>query len=501
MEDQFNWILTIAIFFPMVGGILILFTPQKEFVKLFAILFATIEFILCSYIFLYQYTNATSTPILVDLNSSWFPTNIFNVQYFLGVDGISAPFVFLTGLLGLVAIFASWNLSNTNRIREHFMWLLVLQGAVVGVFTSLDLFMFFIFWELELIPMYFLISIWGSGRKHYSAMKFLIFTILGSAFMLVGVLGIYFSTDSFNMIELPEKIATAKLIIPASMLFLLTIIGFAVKLPVFPLHTWLPDAHTDAPTAASVMLAGVLLKMGGYGMLRISASMFPNELHQFSWIIALLGTINIIYGAVITIRQTDLKRLIAYSSVSHMGFVLLGLSAASGAGAKIGITGASMQMFTHGTITGLLFLTIGFMYDRTHTRYIPDLSGLAQNTPILATGLIVAGLASLGLPATSGFIAEITIFLGAFQTWPIFTSISAFGVVLTAGYVLWMIQRTLFQNKLEKFNALEDASIGEMFPIFVLIISIIGIGIFPSIISDMFSSGLQPIISNLQAIN
>ena len=209
--------------------------------------------------------------------------------------------------------------------------------------------------------MFFLISIWGSGRKEYSAMKFLIFTILGSAFMLIGILALYFSTGTFDMTILPEKISGADLILPASILFMLTIVGFAIKLPVFPFHTWLPDAHTDAPTAASVMLAGVLLKMGGYGMFRVSSTMFPDQLLDFSWLLALLGVINIIYGAAITIRQTDLKRLIAYSSISHMGFVLLGLASANGAAASLGMTGAALQMLTHGTITGLQFLTVGFI--------------------------------------------------------------------------------------------------------------------------------------------
>ena len=295
--------------------------------------------------------------------------------------------------------------------------------------------LFFLFWELELIPMYFLISIWGSGRKEYSAMKFLIFTILGSAFMLVGILALYFSPgiNTFNMVEITSLIPQADLIMPASWLFLLTIIGFAVKLPVVPFHTWLPDAHTDAPTAASVMLAGVLLKMGGYGLLRVSASMFPNQITDFAWLLATLGLINIIYGAAITIRQTDLKRLVAYSSVSHMGFILLGLASITGANSALGLTGAALQMFTHGTITGLLFLTIGFIYDRTHTRQIPELGGLVSRMPILTVSLLIAGLASLGLPGTSGFVAEIAVFLGAFPAWHIHTVIAALGVVLTAG--------------------------------------------------------------------
>ena len=319
--------------------------------------------------------------------------------------------------------------------------------------------------------------------------------------MLVGILALYFSTGTFDMTILPDKIAGADLILPASILFFLTIIGFAIKLPVFPFHTWLPDAHTDAPTAASVMLAGVLLKMGGYGMFRVSAAMFPDQLLDFSWLLALLGVINIIYGAAITIRQTDLKRLIAYSSVSHMGFVLLGLASAKGAAATLGMTGAALQMFTHGTITALLFLTVGYIYEKAHTRHIPDLGGLAGRMPFLATSLLIAGLASLGLPGTSGFVAEVTIFLGSFPAWHIFTIIATVGVVLTAAYILWMIQRTIFGPRPEHHNNLPDASLPEMVPVAILVVAIISVGISPSVITEMFSTGLEPIITSVKALN
>ena len=345
--------------------------------------------------------------------------------------------------------------------------------------------------------MFFLISIWGTGRKEYSAMKFIIFTILGSAFLLIGILSLYFSTNTFDMTLLPDKIAGANLIMPASVLFFLTIIGFAIKLPVFPFHTWLPDAHTDAPTAASVMLAGVLLKMGGYGMFRVSASMFPEQIVDYSWLLATLGLINILYGAAITIRQTDLKRLIAYSSVSHMGFVLLGIAAAKGGTAELGMNGAALQMFTHGTITGLLFLTVGFIYEKAHTRYIPDLGGLANRMPFLAAGLLVAGLASLGLPGTSGFVAEITIFMGSFPAWHWFAALAAIGVVLTAGYILWMIQRVMFGPQLLRHNNLSDASIPEMIPVAILVASILVVGIYPAVISDVFNTGLDPIVGEI----
>ena len=491
---EFSGLLTLAIFLPIVGAILIALFLNGKNARTLALITTLAELALTSYIFL-LYDKEKGGYQLVDKFEGWIPFDTFRVDYFLGIDGLSAPLVLLTGILGIVAVFASWSVSV--RMKEHFMWLLVLQGAVIGVFTSLDFFLFFLFWELELIPMFFLISIWGTGRKEYSAMKFIIFTILGSAFLLIGILSLYFSTNTFDMTLLPDKIAGANLIMPASVLFFLTIIGFAIKLPVFPFHTWLPDAHTDAPTAASVMLAGVLLKMGGYGMFRVSASMFPEQIVDYSWLLATLGLINILYGAAITIRQTDLKRLIAYSSVSHMGFVLLGIAAAKGGTAALGMNGAALQMFTHGTITGLLLLTVGFIYEKAHTRHIPDLGGLANRMPFLAAGLLVAGLASLGLPGTSGFVAEITIFMGSFPAWHWFAALAAIGVVLTEGYILWMIQRVKFGPQMLRHNNLSDASIPEMIPVAILVASILVVGIYPAVISDVFNTGLDPIVGEI----
>ena len=496
--DEINGILTIAIFLPIIAALAIVMFFKGKTARNFALVISIIELLITGYIFLEYRSDPNGYRFIEKID--WIPIESFKTEYLLGVDGLSAPLLLLTGLLGLISIFASW--SVTSRMKEHFTWLLILQGSVIGVFTSLDFFLFFLFWELELIPMFFLISIWGSGRKEYSAMKFLIFTILGSAFMLIGLLAIYASAGTFDMRLLPDLMGSGiDLIIPASWLFLLTIIGFAVKLPVFPFHTWLPDAHTDAPTAASVMLAGVLLKMGGYGMFRVSASMFPEQLHDFSFWIAIFGLINIIYGAIVTIRQTDLKRLIAYSSISHMGFILLGLAAASGSSVALGFTGAAMQMFTHGTITGLMFLTVGFIYERTHTRNIPDLGGLATKMPIFAVSMLIAGLASLGLPGTSGFVSEILIFMGSFAAWKFITAIATIAVVLTAGYILWMIQRAIFEKIPSKFNSLTDAQTHEIVPIAMLIISILFVGIYPAFISDIFTLGLEDIVASVEAIN
>ena len=501
---MFSGWLTAAVFLPMVGALLIATVVRGDRnVRYVAGAVSLAELALSIVIFI-KFDLGNSAFQLVDKAENWIPFESFRVQYFLGVDGLSAPLVLLTGLLGMAAVFASWGIKH--RVREYFVWLLLLQTAVMGVFVSLDFLLFFIFWELELLPMFFLISIWGSGRREYSAMKFLIFTFLGSAFMLVGILALFFSTGTFDMTELPDKIAAARvageLIVPVGMIFTLLIIAFAVKLPVWPLHTWLPDAHTDAPTAVSVMLAGVLLKMGGYGMIRISAGMFPEVIVDAAFAIGLFGVINVLYGALVTLRQTDLKRLIAFSSISHMGFVLIGISSVAGVAgvvSPVGLSGAALQMFTHGTIAGLMFLVVGLMYEKAHTRYIPDLGGLATRMPVIAAVFLLTGLASLGLPGTSGFVSEILVFLGAFPVYSWLTGAAAFGIVITAGYILWMIQRTLFGPAKERFDSIRDATVLEMVPLLVLVVAIIAVGIYPAFISDAFTLGVDPIVQAIQA--
>ena len=419
-----------------------------------------------------------------------------NAQYHLGIDGLSAPLVLLTGLLGLCAVLSSWNVRR--RVKEHFVWLLVLQTAVMGVFTSLDFLLFFVFWELELAPMYFIISIWGSGRKEYSALKFVAFTLFGSAFMLVGLLVVYFSTGTFDMVVLSQQQDWSNLIIPVQSVFFCFFLAFAIKLPTWPVHTWLPDAHTDAPTAGSVMLAGVLIKMGGYGIIRVCVTMFPEVARQYAWLLVTLGVISVIYGAIVTIRQSDLKRLIAYSSISHMGLVLIGVSSVGVTAEKlsaVGLSGAALQMFTHGTITGLMFLLVGFVYEKAHTRYIPDMSGLAPRMPFLAVFFVIAGLASLGLPGLSGFVAELLVFLGTFPVWGWPTAIAVFGIVLTAAYILWMVQRVMFGPALARYEHVGDASLAEAVPVVLLFLAILAVGVYPAWLTDVFNVGVAPIIS------
>ena len=497
----FTGLLTATVFLPLAGALVVaLLVRGDRNIRLFSAAVVLAELALTIAVFAqYETGKGADRFQLVDRFDNWIPLESFKVEYFLAVDGLSAPLVLLSGLLGMVAVFASWGIQH--RVREYFVWLLTLMTAVLGVFTALDFFMFFLFWELELVPMFFLISIWGSGRKEYSAMKFLIFTILGGALMLVGILALFFSTGTFDMTALPDKIENAKMIMPIGAVFALFFLAFAVKLPVWPLHTWLPDAHTDAPTAGSVMLAGVLIKMGGYGLIRICVEMFPGVASDTAWLFAGAGVTNILYGAVVTMRQTDLKRLVAFSSISHMGFVMLGIGSVVGVAgtvSPIGLTGASLQMFTHGTITGLLFLLVGIVYEKVHTRYIPDLGGLATRMPFLAAALLLAGLASLGLPGTSGFVSEILIFAGTFPVWSWLTAFGAFGIVLTAGYILWMIQRSMFGPQVERFRDVRDATAMEMVPIGALVIAVMVVGIYPALITDVFTQGVTPIVDSLQ---
>lgn len=488
--------LSVIIFLPVIGAIVIALLPNAtpRRIKRTAALFTLVPFILSVALFSMFDRSLVGTPQFVE-QVSWIPS--IDIQYFIGIDGLSLPMVILTTLLGFLAVLVSWKIDL--RVREYFAWLLVLETGILGVFCSLDLILFFLFWEVEIIPMYLLISIWGTGRKEYSAIKFVLYTLLGSALMLAGILILYSQVHTFDMVALAGMGIEAGIgSTMAAVLFFLLFIGYAIKLPVFPLHTWLPDAHTDAPTAVSVILAGVLLKMGGYAMLRVCVSIFPETSQVYAPLLLALAVVGILYGAAVTLRQTDLKRLIAYSSISHMGYVLLGIFALS----QVSMTGATLQMFSHGFVTGLLFALVGLVYEKAHERSIPKLGGLARRMPIILVVFSVAGLASLGLPGTSGFAAEFLVFLGSFSSGivpgvQIYTILGVLGVVLTAGYILWMLQRVFYGPPKEEYDGVPDANRLEMFTIFSMVAVIMLIGLYPKILTDVISMGILPILEGL----
>ncbi len=483
-----SWI----IFLPVIGLIVIALIPRpsQKTVKWIALVAAMASFVLSIAVFIMFDRSASAIGQMQFVEKiSWIPA--INSFYYLGVDGLSLPLVILMTFLGVVSVLVSWKIQL--KPKQYFVWILMLESSILGVFCSLDLILFFLFWELELIPMFFLISVWGSGRKEYAAYKYLIYTLVGSAFMLSGILCVYFITHTFDMTALAGIKITSSFI-PLTALFFLLIVGFAIKLPVFPLHTWLPDAHTNAPTAASVILAGALLKMGGYGMIRLCVSMLPQVAVQYAPFMLTLAVIGVIYGAAVTIRQTDLKRLIAYSSVSHMGYVLLGIFALD----QVSLVGASLQMFSHGVITGLLFAMVGLVYDKTHTRDLNNLSGLARQMPIIVVVFSIAGLASLGLPGTAGFAAEFITFAGSFAStvvagMPVFTLIAVLGIVITSGYILWMLQRVFYQYPLDKYNGVGDADTVEMISTFSFVAVIMAVGIYPAMLTNVIYMGIAPI--------
>lgn len=494
---SFNY-LTWIIFLPAVGAILIAFLPglSSRAIKWLAAVFTFFPLALSIYIFsIFDRSLGAAGTIQFEEQLSWIPA--INAFYHVGVDGLSLPMVLLMAFLGFLVVLISWKINL--RPREYFAWLLILETSILGVFSSLDLLLFFLFWEIEVIPMYFLISIWGTGRREYSAMKYVIYTLFGSAFMLAGILSLYFTTGSLSMIDIAQGgLESFRVVIPTAAIFFLLLIGFAIKLPVFPLHTWLPDAHTDAPTAVSVVLAGALLKMGGYGMIRLVVTIFPGVSQQYATILIVLAIINILYGAAVTLRQTDLKRMIAYSSISHMGYVLLGIFALG----QVSLVGATLQMFSHGIIAGLMFATAGLILHNVKERDLRKLGGLARQMPIIAIIFSVAGLASLGLPTTSGFAAEFLIFIGSFASTvvsgiQVYTILAVLGVVITAGYILWMLQRIFYGPVLEQYNGVHDADILERVYMFAFVIVIMLVGIYPAILTDVIKTGIMPVIQLL----
>ncbi len=426
-------ILSLLIFLPLLGAFVLLFLKNERCIRWIALVTTVVDFILAIAV-IRGFDPSVHTMQFVERHP-WIPS--FNIQYYLGIDGISVLMVFLTALIGWICVLASWTAID-KRVKEFNIALLVMQTAMLGVFCSLDFLLFYIFWEAMLIPMYLIIGVWGGPNRIYSAFKLFLYTLAGSILMLVGMISLYFKGGgTFDIQALMNQSYTFQFQV---FVFLLFFIAFAVKVPMFPFHTWLPDAHVEAPTAGSIILAGVLLKMGTYGFLRFSFPMFPDASKFFAVPVIILSLIAIIYGAFLALAQVDMKKLIAYSSVSHMGFVTLGLFLFN----KTGVEGGILQMFNHGITTSALFLCVGIIYERTHTRLLDRYGWAAKLVPFYAFFLFLFSMASMGFPGTNGFIGELLILMGAYSNYKLYILFLLFGIVLGAAYMLWMYKRVAF---------------------------------------------------------
>jgi len=464
-------LLSTLIFFPILGGLSLLIVPRQQTatIKIMALIVSLIEFALCAPIFL-LFDKTTFAMQFVEVHP-WIKA--LHINYALGIDGISVLFLLLTALIIVLSILVSWQ-SITTKVQEFFISLLLLEGAMMGVFCATDFFLFYIFWEAMLIPMFLIIGVWGGPNRIYATVKFFLFTLVGSLLMLVGVILLYQNGGhTFDILKLAGQPYSLKLQL---ILFWAFFAAFAVKVPMWPVHTWLPDAHTEAPAAGSVILAGVLIKMGAYGFLRFSLPILPDATREMMLPMLVLSVIAIVYGAVICLAQTDLKRLIAYSSVSHMGFVTLGMFAFN----QHGLEGAILQMINHGVVTGALFLAIGMIYERTHTREIKAYGGLATTMPVFAGFFLLFTLAAVGLPGTNGFIGEFLILLGSFERAPWTAVVAASGLILGAWYMLWLYQRIFFNEVNEAMHGLKPLDLREILTLLPMVLLIFWIGLYPN---------------------
>ncbi|MCC7417624.1 MAG: NADH-quinone oxidoreductase subunit M [Acidobacteria bacterium] len=486
--------LSLILFTPLVGACLLLVTPREkeDAIRWIANIFAGAGFAIS--IPLWYWFNPQNADFQLVERAPWIPS--IGAEYFLGVDGLSTLLILLTTLIGFIAVLSSWT-AITERVKEYYTFLLVLQTGMLGAFMSLDFLLFFLFWEVMLVPMYFLIGIWGSANRLYSAIKFFLYTLVGSVIMLLGILALYFYAHSVTGVYSFDVTAFQQLNLPVNLqwwIFLAFFLGFAVKVPMFPFHTWLPDAHTDAPTAGSVILAAVMLKMGTYGFLRFSLPILPDGTRAFVPLMAVLSIVGIVYGALVALAQKDWKRLVAYSSVSHMAMIMLGMFALN----PVGITGSIVQQLNHGISTGALFLLVGVVYERRHTREIAEYGGLSKIMPVYAAIFLIMTMSSIGLPALNGFIGELLILQGVFVASRMWALFAGSGVVLGAAYMLYLYQRTMF-GKVENPKNLHllDISHREFATFAPLLVLAVWIGLYPAPFLRRLDGSVQRIVARV----
>lgn len=496
MESVNFPLLTFITFVPLVGAAVLLLLNRKdhELLRWIAIIFMVIDLIGCMAV--YKLFDPSSASIQLAEKAVWVQS--WGIFYYLGVDGISLWLLMLTGFFGPICILASWR-DITVRVKEFLICMLVMQTGMVGVFLALDLFLFYVFWEIMLIPMYLLIGMWGNpARRLYAAIKFVLYTVVGSLLMLVAILVLYYmageatGTYTFDLMKLYDFPVP---LYAQMLMFLAFFLAFAIKVPMFPFHTWLPDAHTEAPTVGSVILAAVLLKMGTYGFVRFAIPLFPNAAIDAAWWISVLALIGIIYGAWVAMVQVDVKRLVAFSSVSHLGFVMLGMFAFT----VQGVEGSILQMINHGLSTGALFLIVGMIYERRHTRLIADFGGISKVMPLYAVFFMIFTLSSIGLPGLNGFVGEFLILLGTFRVHPWYAVIGASGVIFAAVYMLWMFQRVMFGEVTNPKNLpLKDLNVREAVVLAPIVLFCVWIGVYPNTFLKPMEPSVKALLTQVQ---